>query len=326
MADAGYLTADELAELRRGSALRGAASLVWTWGWIAACMALYIAQPGVITALIGIVIISGRHLALAVLMHEAAHRLLLPSARWNDRIGRWLTAYPIMTSLDVYRSIHLKHHRANWTDDDPDLSLATALPVTPRSFARKMLRDLTGVTAYARYRFIVRLSAGLTGDGRGLEGVPLTTAVRRFVRSQYGFLITNAVMLGALTVAGHPEAYLLLWVVPAFTGYNVVLRIRSIAEHACISEPSDPLRNTRTTLAPGWLGFLMAPHNVNYHLEHHLYVSVPHYNLPRVHRLLKERGALEGAEIASGYGEVLRRAIRPGQGGGPDQPTGYGYA
>ena len=39
------------------------------------------------------------------------------------------------------------------------------------------------------------------------------------------------------------------------------------------------------------------PHHVNYHLEHHLYPAVPHYHLPRLHRLLRDKGALDGAEV-----------------------------
>jgi fatty acid desaturase len=47
-----------------------------------------------------------------------------------------------------------------------------------------------------------------------------------------------------------------------------------------------------------WLGrFFLLPHHVNYHLEHHLCVAVPHYRLPALHQLLQEKGALEGAEV-----------------------------
>jgi fatty acid desaturase len=36
---------------------------------------------------------------------------------------------------------------------------------------------------------------------------------------------------------------------------------------------------------------------VNYHIEHHLYASVPHYNLPALHREMAARGVLDGAEL-----------------------------
>jgi fatty acid desaturase len=253
-------------------------------------------------------IMSGRHLALAILMHEGAHGLLLRDKVWNDRISQWLTAYPMMADTLLYRRAHFQHHRHTWTEQDPDLGLATALPVSPASFRRKMIRDLTGQTAYARHRIITRYAAGLSPHGRGLEGKSLLAAVRSFASNQRGFLLTNALLLAGLALAGRPEAYLLIWWLPALTGYSVVLRIRSIAEHACVSDPRDPLRQTRTTLAPGWLRFLLAPHHVNYHLEHHLFITVPHYHLPRAHRLLAASSVLPRCEVAASYRDVLRRA------------------
>lgn len=303
-----YLPKQQLAELRRIDPLRSLASLAFTWAVIFACLALYVVHPSLLTVAIAWPIMSGRHLALAILMHEGAHGLLLRNKVWNDRISQWLTAYPTLADTLLYRRAHFQHHRHTWTDQDPDLGLATALPVTPDSFRRKMVRDLTGQTAYARHRVLVRFAAGLSPHGRGLEGKSRLQVVARFVANQRGFLITNALLLAGLALAGAAEAYLLVWWLPAWTGYSVVLRIRSIAEHACVADPRDPLRQTRTTLAPAWLRFFIAPHHVNYHLEHHLFMTVPHYNLPRAHRALAAAGVLAHAEIAPNYRSVLRRA------------------
>ena len=303
-----YLSREQLDRLRRIQPLRSVGAVAWTWGWIAGCFALYAAYPSVISVAVAWVVMSGRHLALAILMHEAAHGLLLRNKPWNDRIGQWLTAYPTMADTLLYRRAHFQHHKHTWTEQDPDLGLATALPVSRASFRRKMVRDLTGQTAYARHRIIARYAAGLGPRGKGLEGKSWLSVARTFASNQRGFLCTNAVLLGGLTLAGIPEAYLLIWWLPAWTGYSVVLRLRSIAEHTCVTEPSDPLRQTRTTLAPGWLRFLLAPHHVNYHLEHHLFITVPHYNLPAAHRMLAQAGVLARAEVAPSYLQVLRRA------------------
>ena len=45
---------------------------------------------------------------------------------------------------------------------------------------------------------------------------------------------------------------------------------------------------------------------MNYHIEHHLYASVPHYNLPELHREMAARGMLEGAEVVS-FRATLRK-------------------
>lgn len=301
-----YLSDDEIRRVGQFD-LRGIGSVAWTWGWIFACAALYCAYPSVWTVAAAWLVMSGRHLALAILMHEAAHGLLLRNRAWNDRVGQWFTAWPTMVDTLAYRRVHFKHHRHTGTDADPDLDLVKPFPITPKSFRRKMVRDLTGQTGLKRYRMLVRLSCGLPSRGEGLGDLTLREATRRFWKTQHGFLVTNAILLGGFTLAGHPEGYLLVWWLPLLTGYQVVVRLRSMAEHAMAPDLNDPLRQTRTTLAPGWLRFLIAPHHVNYHLEHHLFMFVPHYRLPEAHRLLRERGVLDRAEIAPSYLDVLRR-------------------
>ena len=74
----------------------------------------------------------------------------------------------------------------------------------------------------------------------------------------------------------------------------------------------DPAERRAATRAPRvarwWERLLIAPNCVNYHLEHHLLMTVPHYNLPRMHRLLRERGALDDACVTRGYPGVLALA------------------
>ena len=64
----------------------------------------------------------------------------------------------------------------------------------------------------------------------------------------------------------------------------------------------------RTTLARAWERLFVAPNRVNFHLEHHLLMTVPLYNLPRLHRLLRDRGALDGALVTRGYAPILKSA------------------
>ena len=47
---------------------------------------------------------------------------------------------------------------------------------------------------------------------------------------------------------------------------------------------------------------------MNYHLEHHLYPAVPHYNLPACHAELERLGCLDGAEVRR-LGETARRVF-----------------
>jgi fatty acid desaturase len=98
----------------------------------------------------------------------------------------------------------------------------------------------------------------------------------------------------------------LLWPIAWLTTYRLALRVRSIAEHGMSEAGEDPFRNTRTVLASVWARFFFAPNRVNYHLEHHLVMTIPHDKLPAFHRMLRERGLLDGALMGDRYFDVLR--------------------
>lgn len=296
----GALTRTEVQELRQMSDWRAWASVGTNWGLVCAALAMVAYVPNPLTVLLALGVIGARQLGFAVLMHEAAHRTLFKNRTVNDVVGSWLCAYPVWSDLGPYRRYHLQHHAKNWTAEDPDLKLAVPFPVTRASLRRKIWRDLTGQTAWKRVKYTLArdLGVGMNVQQFGSNGS---------WRNLRGVAITNVLLLGTLAASGHAVLYL-LWIGAWFTTHHLVVRLRSIAEHAMISDPTDPLRNTRTTLARWWERLFIAPNYVNYHLEHHLIMTVPHYNLPRMHRLLRARGVLEGACVANGYLSVLRLA------------------
>ncbi|MFU3620602.1 fatty acid desaturase [Pseudomonas paraeruginosa] len=306
---------DEIRMLTRRSDLMGFAAVGFTWGVIALAFAAMAWASGQAPALavpvflLAIALIAGRQLALAILMHDASHGTLFRHRWLNEVFADWVCARPIWNDLKKYRSHHLAHHARTGQADDPDLSLVAPFPTTRASLARKLLRDLSGLTGVKFFigRFLmdagylrwtvanerVRLPAdGQTFASRGLL----------FLRNATPTLITNALLFGLLWTAGHAWLYL-AWVVAYMTPFAAFVRIRSMAEHACTENVADNFLNTRTTRA-GWIArATVAPINVNYHIEHHVMASVPYFRLPLMHRMLRERNAT-GAP--PGYLEVLR--------------------
>ena len=101
-----------------------------------------------------------------------------------------------------------------------------------------------------------------------------------------------------------------LWIGAFLTTHQFCIRVRSIAEHSMLEDPSDPVRNTRTTYA-NWLErILFAPYHVNYHLEHHMLMGVPSYNLPKMHKMLKDRGFYDSGILAQSYWQVLKMTVQ----------------
>src|SRR5579859_3877255 len=105
------LDAAEISALRQKSDLRGLALIIHAWAVIFGAMALFAWWPNPATFLLAAAIIAGRQLGLAILMHDAAHKLLLADSALNDRLGAWLCAYPVIADLALYRPYHLTHHR-----------------------------------------------------------------------------------------------------------------------------------------------------------------------------------------------------------------------
>jgi fatty acid desaturase len=294
------ISREEIKDLLAMRDWRSWLSVVVNWGLVAASFAAVAWWPNPLVIVAAIVVIGARQLGFAVLMHEAAHRSLFSNRTVNDFVGNWLCAFPVWSDLRPYRPYHLQHHAKNWTDEDPDLALATPFPITTESMRRKIWRDVSGQTGWKRLKATVRRDLGLS-RGR---------VKRNFdagIEALHGVLLTNGVLLAILTLCGHPALYL-LWVAAWMTSYSFVMRLRSIAEHAMIPDPADELNNTRTTIARLWERLLIAPNCVNFHLEHHLLPTVPHYNLRRMHRMLRERGVLDRACVTTGYAGVLRLA------------------
>ena len=304
-----HFTTDEIRELRVIQEHRAWLTVLVNYALIAASMGLVAYAPSAFTVVLALVIIGTRQLGFAVVMHESAHHTLFTNRRLNDFVGNWLAAYPVFLSADMYRAHHLEHHAKTWTDGDPDLSLATGFPVSKASMTRKVARDLLGVTGLKQLLgttyLVVKVVRGEQVDAGTL---PLRLERGPAIRMVVGTIVTNLILLAILWALGHPMLYL-LWAGAWLTTNKLVARIRSIAEHAVIPDPSDPMGQTRTVRA-GWLErLLIAPNRVQYHLEHHLLMTVPHYNLPKFHEMLRERELLEDACVADNYAQVLRMAV-----------------
>ncbi len=296
-----YLTPEQAAEVCERSDLKAALLVAHAWALVFGSMAVFAIWPNVITFLLAVVIIGGRQLGLAILMHDGSHGVLFKTPKWNAFVTQWLCAYPVFADTWPYRKYHLVHHRYTQQAEDPDLDLSAPFPITKASFQRKVIRDITGQTAFKQRRSQVLAALG-PADWSYTEREKL------FLSKLGGPLVVNALLFGGLAAFGQWHLYFLLWLLPFVTWHQLIIRIRNIAEHAVLPDNADPLRNARTTLAGPILRTILAPYSVNYHVEHHMLMYVPCYNLPKFHRYLKENGWHEKMEIQPDYWTVLKMA------------------
>jgi fatty acid desaturase len=296
------LTPDEVRALSRIDARRATLSLVETFGLIAAFVTVAVRWPHPAIVAAAIVGIAGGQHGLAVLVHEAAHYRLY-STRWlNDLVGR-ICAAPLSVSMLTYRVIHRIHHNHLYEPIDPDLALMAGYPRGRKYLLRKLAKDFFGLTTVKNYLYFVRKPP--SGDGqRDDTSSELRSAAKRDRRIMAGL---QYLFLGIAIATGVWRWYLLLWLLPAVTVLQVLLRLRGICEHGAPRSTASPLTAARTTLATPLLRWLVFPHDVQYHIEHHLYPSVPHYRLRDCHARLLALGALDDAEVSPGLLVTLRK-------------------
>ncbi|MGC5702610.1 fatty acid desaturase family protein [Pseudomonas sp. NFXW11] len=267
------------------------------------CAALW---PHPLTYLAAALVIARSQLALAVIMHECAHGLLVHGQRANERIGQWCAAGPLFISLRSYRAGHLIHHRNPMQHDDPVAAVFGLgdYPLPRGRLVMRLLADLCGV-GYCISAF--RLARG--DFANSLPKVKKTRA--QVLQEVLSMLLGNGVLFGLLAWSGHPWLYLGLWLLPAITLLPLMGRVRALMEHAGLPATADQSQNARSIVRPNWQTFFFGPHAIHYHIEHHLYVRMPYYHLPSLHRQLAARQLLPAGNLYQGYFGVLRDVARP---------------
>jgi fatty acid desaturase len=291
-----YLTKDEIRSVTERSDARAV--------WISACQYLQVAAifavvalwTNPLTVLLGTLLLGSRQLGFGVLVHECGHRSFFATQRLNEVVGDWLMAAPTFNNMGAYMKGHLGHHRLAGTPEDPDLPNYRDYPITRERLMRKLKRDFTGQTGWRTLQGI--------GGALARLGELSPEARGAFVRA----LVWNAGLLGVLTAAGAPALFL-MWVAAYVFVFPAISRIRQVSEHAAVPDLNDPdpRLNTRTIRASLLWRAIFSPHQVNWHLEHHLMASVPIYNLRRLHEMLVARGAYEGVDFPDNHLQLLRR-------------------
>lgn len=238
---------------------------------------------------------------MAILGHEAAHRLLFNDQAANDFVGKWLLGYPAFVPFEGYRRSHFAHHKDEMGPEEPDVPLYAPYPVTRESLKRKLWRDATGRTG-------VKLMKPLFKALRSERGGP---EARRIVGMQ------AAIATGFVATVG-PITYLTCWLVPYLTSWRVINRLRAIAEHGGMTRSKDRRETTHHARQSVWSRFWIAPFNTGWHLAHHADMGIPFRNLPRLHDELVASGWFtEELEYPSYLSLWATMSSAPGDAGQP---------
>jgi fatty acid desaturase len=211
---------------------------------------------------------------LAILMHEAAHRLLFSRRKVNDWVGTWLLAYPAWTPIGLYRRGHMSHHREEFGAAEPDLAFYDGYRCGRKVLMRRLVRDAVGISGWKNMAALVKA----TGNPK----------VRRVAVSILS--VQGALWAAMWSLSGRWWLYLALWWLPWMTEWRVLNRLRAIAEHGGLAA-NDDRRATTHCVRQTWLARLwLVPYNSGWHLAHHVDMGVPWRNLPEYHDELVRAG------------------------------------
>jgi len=225
---------------------------------------------------------------IAFLGHDAAHRQMFNSGRWNDWVSLVVADLMVGISHGWWKSKHNRHHAApNKEGADPDIALG-AIAMTPRQATRHrnpLLRWLVARQGWFFFPilFFEGLSLHVNGVRRVLSRPPVE---RRWV--ELCFLTFRLGAYGALVLAVLPPAkaaaflavqvglfgfYLGASFAPNHIGMPLIsarLKLDFIRRQVLTS------RNIRGGVA---MSILMG--GLNHQVEHHLFPSMPRPHLRR---------------------------------------------
>lgn len=218
---------------------------------------------------------------ISLFTHEGVHGVLSHNPHWN-RVLSIACALPALQNFSAYKVLHLDHHRHLGLVGDPD--------------------HYKNYTHWNWLVFLMHWGRLLVGYPVYITAIP-TLGFRQGNSNEKQWIVLEVLLL-SLLVAGIllspiPASYLIhAWLIPMLI-INTMVNIRGMSQHTLLECESDVIRGTRTILTNPVTRFFMC--NENYHLEHHLYPSVPWYHLPRLHQVLKDELVERGAPFIPSY-------------------------
>lgn len=275
-----YLSADEIRQFsvyRPSTVVR---DLMVHWGVIVFCW--FVIQLHALLIPVAIGIIGSQIYALTIIGHDAVHKRLFRNKDVNNLVSDLFVYAPLGLITRVNGENHLKHHELLGTTLDPDRWKYTSEGRESRSGL--FLSFLPNKVAHAQAKSVLRDNS-LIDDTQSRNS-------RYSLRDLVVLATIQLVMISSLTLLHGWWGWLTLWVLPAGLFMVGGDSFRSFCEHSAVlgDDETNELSLLTSFREPSLLErIFIAPHNMNNHATHHLYVSIPYFNLPMAERLIRQR-------------------------------------
>ena len=232
--------------------------------------------------------------------HEACHGTPFRS-RWLNETVLFFSGLMVQQPPSLLRWTHARHHsHTSRSANDYEIILEN-----PMSW-RELLWQWSGMPGIFHYAIVItQLTFGHVN--RAIRDCIPESALRRTVwEARAYFVIYLAVpLLAFLTESWWP---ILMFVLPRFAGGPLHGMILTSQHVGLAKEVRDHRLNTRTLIAGPLLRFLYW--NMNYHIEHHMFPTVPFHQLPKLHAALKDQLPRPTRGLLGAQREILATFLR----------------
>ena len=267
------------------------------WGVLLAGAGVWIHLARGTAWLVPAVVVYGLVLGFAYApSHECAHGTAFRS-RWLNEAVLWISSFVWGEAPTHRRFAHSHHHTHTW-HWKVDAQMGYTNPVRLRTW----LGDVIGLLEFwPRAKLMTRHARGRILDR---ERVYLPAGQERIVVREARLMMAGYAALLAWAVIGQTWVPMLYFFIPRFAGAFAVYAFITTQHMAMAQDVFDHRLCTRS-MTNGWLGRVLY-WNMNYHVEHHIYPSVPFHALPALNAAIRDQLPEPSPSLWAAHAEIVR--------------------
>jgi fatty acid desaturase len=264
------------------------------WKSIFLCFMIYVATVALAyvggqwshwwLAPVSVIIIGGLQNHLLILFHEGAHWLVHPDGKTNDFWTDFFCGVPLLQVVRNYRLFHWTHHRSTGVKGiDPEMEIYEGQDYryvrrSKSQLLKMFLLDLTGINLL---KFQASMNKYLMRMVKEQKHVMFTP------RDLFVFVLFWAPVLFVCWKFNLWIELAVFWFLPIVTVTFFFLKLHAYGEHTGLDGPTEFERTWFHNFNP-ITNFFIYPINSGYHVEHHIYSTVPWYHMKKFREKLLE--------------------------------------
>jgi fatty acid desaturase len=232
--------------------------------------------------------------------HETSHKTAFKSKFWNNFF------YQIASYMDNFEPIrwrwsHFKHHSHTAFDDPHDFEIAIRKPTDLFLFFSYFIPFAQMLIFYKSLQFeTIKHALGITTPVME-QCIPEKERFRcrNSARIHVGIWVTT-IIVSIIYQTWLPVLFIVL---PGIYGKALIASF-GLMQHTGLQENvKDHRYSTRTVYLNPVFSFLYW--HMEYHIEHHMFPTVPSYNLPKLHNMIKDQLPPANKGLLGAYKEIL---------------------